>query len=82
MGELSWGTPLFFDLWVAGMAGGAYFAAFLTHLFGANEDQRLLKLATYVGVPMVLLGVLTLVVDLGEPFRFWHLYVGLTPYWW
>ena len=82
MGELSWGIPLFFDLWVAGMAGGAYFAAFLTHLFGADEDQRLLKLATYVGMPMVLLGVLTLVVDLGEPLRFWHLYVGLTPYWW
>ena len=82
MGELSWGIPLFFDLWVAGMAGGAYFAAFLTHLFGADEDQRLLKLATYLGVPMVLLGVLTLVVDLGEPLRFWHLYVGLTPYWW
>ena len=82
MGELSWGTPLFFYLWVAGMAGGAYFAAFLVNLFGADENRSLLKLATYLGVPMVLLGVLALVIDLGEPLRFWHLYIGLTPYWW
>lgn len=82
MGELGWGTPLFFDLWMAGMAGGAYFAAFLLSLFGPDEDKRLLKLAVYIGVPLVLLGVLTLVIDLGEPFRFWHLFVGLRPFKW
>ena len=82
MGELNWGTPLFFDLWAAGMAGGAYFAAFLINLFGTDEDQGLLKLATYVAVPLALLGVLALVVDLGEPLRFWHLLVGLSPWDW
>lgn len=82
MGELTWGTPLFFDLWTAGMAGGAYFAAFLIHLFGADKEKRLLKLATYIGVPLVLLGVLALVIDLGEPFRAWHLFVGLRPSSW
>jgi len=75
MEELTWGTPLFFDLWMAGMAGGAYFAAFLFHLFGADKEKRLLKLATYIGVPLVLLGVLALVIDLGKPTWSWHLFV-------
>jgi len=82
MGELTWGTPLFFDLWMAGMAGGAYFAAFLIYLFGADEEKHLLKLATYVGVPLVLLGVLALVVDLGEPSRARNLFLGLCPLSW
>jgi len=82
MGELAWGTPLILDLWMAGIAGGAYFAAFLIYLFGADEEKRLLKLATYIGVPLVLLGVLALVIDLGEPFRAQHLFVGLRPSSW
>ena len=57
MGELTWGTPLFFDLWVAGMAGGAYFVAFLVNLLIGDKEDRLLKLSTYIGVPLVLLGV-------------------------
>ena len=82
MAELTWGTPLFFDLWAAGMAGGAYFAAFLFGLFGSDEDRRLLKLATYIGVPLVLLGVVAIIIDLGEPLRALNMYIGLRPYAW
>jgi len=82
MGELTWGTPLFLDLWMAGMAGGAYFAAFLIYLFGADKEKRLLKLATYIGVPLVLLGVLAIIIDLGEPLRAFNMYVGLRPWSW
>lgn len=77
MEELTWGTPLFFDLWMAGMAGGAFFAALLIREFGADREGRLLKLATYIGLPLVLLGVLALLIDLGNPIRAWHLYLGL-----
>ena len=82
MEELAWGTPLFFDLWMAGMAGGAYFAGFLLHAFGVDREKRLLKGAVYVGVPLVLLGVMTLVIDLGEPMGSWHLFVRLRPLLW
>ena len=73
--ELGWGLPLFFDLWMAGMAGGAYFAAYLIGLLGGDKEKRLLKAATYMGIPFVLIGVLTLVIDLGEPLRAWHLFL-------
>ena len=82
MGELTWGTPLFFDLWAAGMAGGAFFAAFLLNLFGLDKERRLLKVATYIGVPLVLLGVVLIIADLGEPLRAFNMYLGLTPAAW
>ena len=82
MEELTWGLPLFFDLWMAGVAGGAFFAAFLVNLFDAGKEKRLLRLATYLGLPFVILGVLTLVIDLGEPLRAWHLFLGLRPSSW
>ena len=71
---MDWSTPIWIYLWMAGMAGGAYFAAFLAECFTGEADKRLLRLATYVGIPLAVIGVLLLVVDLGSPLRFWHLF--------
>jgi len=38
-----------------------------------GTQKALLRLATYVGVPFAVIGVLLLIVDLGVPIRFWHL---------
>ena len=71
---MAWGAPIWIYLWMAGMAGGAYLAAFLAERFTGVADRKLLRLATYVGVPLAVIGVLLLVVDLGQPIRFWHLF--------
>ncbi len=71
---MAWSAPIWIYLWLAGMAGGAYFVAFLVERFGGVVDRKLLRLATYVGVPLAVIGVLLLVVDLGQPLRFWHLF--------
>ncbi len=71
---MAWSAPIWIYLWLAGMAGGAYFAAFLAERFTGVVDRKLLKLATYVGIPLAIIGVLLLVVDLGSPLRFWHLF--------
>ncbi len=70
---ITWGGPIWLYLWLAGMAGGAYFAAFLVDRFMGGTQKALLRLATYVGVPFAVIGVLLLIVDLGVPIRFWHL---------
>ncbi|MFC2010044.1 NrfD/PsrC family molybdoenzyme membrane anchor subunit [Chloroflexota bacterium] len=70
----AWAPPIWIYLWMAGMAGGAYFAAFLAERFSGIKDRKLLRLASYVGVPLAVIGVLLLVVDLGSPLRFWHLF--------
>ncbi len=71
---MAWSAPIWIYLWMAGMAGGTYLAAFLAERFTGVADRKLLRLATYVGVPLAVIGVLLLVVDLGQPIRFWHLF--------
>jgi formate-dependent nitrite reductase membrane component NrfD len=82
MTELTWGPPLFFDLWAAGMAAGGYFAAFMLKIVGVDPKARMLRTATYIGVPLVFVGVLLIIVDLGEPLRAFNMYLGLRPFMW
>jgi protein NrfD len=71
---LTWKWELIIYLWIAGIAGGAYFSAFLINAVTRNKYPQLPKIATFMGVPLVLLGSLLLVVDLGEQLRAWHLF--------
>lgn len=73
---MTWEWPIAIDLWVAGMAGGAYFAAFLINRISRGRHELLPKIAMFLGVPLVLLGSLLLVVDLGEQLRAWHLFTS------
>lgn len=79
---MTWEWEIAVYLWIAGIAGGAYFASFLANRFSGGKHNELVQLATYVGVPLVLLGSLLLVLDLGKPFRASHLFVGLSPSSW
>jgi formate-dependent nitrite reductase membrane component NrfD len=71
---MAWAPPIWIYLWLAGMAGGGYFAAYLIERYTKTPDNKLLRLATYLGVPMAVIGVLLLIIDLGAPLRFWHLF--------
>jgi formate-dependent nitrite reductase membrane component NrfD len=71
---MTWEWPIAIDLWVAGMAGGAYFGAFLINRITRGRHELLPRIAMFLGVPLVLLGSLLLVVDLGEQLRAWHLF--------
>lgn len=70
---ITWSAPIYIYLWLAGMAGGAYFAAFLAEHLSGEVNKRLFRLASYLGIPLAVIGVMLLVVDLGSPLRFWHL---------
>jgi formate-dependent nitrite reductase membrane component NrfD len=72
-----WQVPVY--LWLAGMAGGAYFAAFLAESFRIGKEEGLLKAATWLGVPAVILGSLLLTSELGQPLRFMHLFGTFFP---
>ena len=75
MESMVWEWPIFIDLWAAGVAGGGFFAAFLVNRLTGGKHKRLLQIATWIGVPLALLGVLLLVLDLGNQIWFWHLMV-------
>jgi len=71
---MAWSWAIYLYLWMAGMAGGAFFAAFLAERFAGLNNNKLLKLSTYFGVPLAIIGVILLIVELGQPLRFWHLF--------
>lgn len=76
---LTWELPIAIDLWIAGIGGGAYFAAFLMDRITRGRYELLPKIAMLLSVPLVLLGSLTLVLDLGEQLRAWHLFTRFRP---
>ena len=71
---MTWTALIWIYLWLAGMAGGAFIAAKAAGRFSGSKDDSLLRLATYLAVPLAVLGVLLLIFELGNPIRFWHLF--------
>lgn len=71
---MTWGAPIWIYLWLVGMAGGVYFAAFLADRFSGGGNRQLLRLAVYLGIPLAIIGMLLLIIDLGNPLRFWQLF--------
>lgn len=71
---MTWKWELVIYLWIAGIAGGAYFVAFVVNWLTGRKAEQLPKIALLVGVPLVLVGSLLLIVDLGEQLRAWHLF--------
>lgn len=68
-----WYIVLYF--FIGGLAGGCYFLAAVIDLFGRRADRPLARLGYYVAFPAVVLSGLLLTVDLGRPFRFWHMLI-------
>lgn len=71
---MTWTALIWIYLWLAGMAGGAYLAAFAVNRFSGGKHDSLLRLSTYLAIPLVVVGVLLLIFELGNPIRFWHLF--------
>lgn len=76
---MAWGSLLWFDMWLAGMAGGAYIVAFLVNHFSGGSHKNLVRLALYAGVPLAMVGVLLVIIELGHPIWFWHLFTAFKP---
>ena len=55
------------------LAGGTYFLSAMIDLTG--RDRRLARLGYYITLPLLLVIGIVLIVDLGRPDRFWHLFV-------
>jgi polysulfide reductase chain C len=74
-----WEWPIWLYLFLAGVAGGGFFAAFLINLLTRGKQKALLQISTWIGLPLVLVGVLLLVLDLGNQMNAWHLFVRFLP---
>src|SRR5262249_48794526 len=59
--------------------GGSYAVASMLRLFGRSSDEPASRLGYYASFAALLPCPVLLVVDLGQPIRFWHMLVNTTP---
>ncbi len=63
----------------AGIAGGSYTVGTLLRLWGGRDDRHASRTAFLIALPALIFCPAFLTIDLGQPFRFWHMLVDTTP---
>ncbi len=75
MENLEWGILIVNYLFVAGLSAGAFaISSFATYL-GGPHFRRVAQIGALIAPWPVMLGVGLLVLDLGRPLAFWHLFL-------
>jgi formate-dependent nitrite reductase membrane component NrfD len=69
--DWAWWIVLYF--FVGGITGGVYFAAAWLDLFGDGRDRVTMRLGHLLAFPLIIVCAILLIVDLGQPLRFWHM---------
>jgi protein NrfD len=69
----NWGWWIVLYFFVGGVTGGVYFAAAWLDLFGDENDRPAVRLGHRLALPLIVLSAVFLIVDLGQPLRFWHM---------
>jgi len=74
-----WTWYILFYFFLAGLSGGTYVLASLLRLGGNPADEPAARTGFYVAFPALLICPILLTLDLGQPLRFWHMLVDVTP---
>ena len=78
-GGPDWTWYILFYFFLAGLSGGSYMIATLLRLRGHPADEPAARLGYYAALPPMLVSPLLLALDLGAPWRFWHMLWNTTP---
>ena len=73
--EVPWGLWITIDLSSIALGAGAFTLSAIVYLFGIKRLQPIVRLAVFVGFIGYSSALLTLVMDIGRPDRFWHPWV-------
>jgi formate-dependent nitrite reductase membrane component NrfD len=68
-----WGWWIIGYFFLGGIAAGAYFMATMIDLVGNPEDRPLARIGYLLALPLITICGVFLILDLHEPFRFWHM---------
>jgi len=67
-----WGLWITIDLSSIAMSAGAFSLCAVVYLLGLKRYQAVARTATFIGLIGYTMAVLTLMLDIGRPDRFWH----------
>lgn len=70
-----WGWWVILYFFLGGLAGGSYVIATLLQLAGEPRDEDAVRLGYLISFPLVVICGLLLIIDLGQPLRFWHMLI-------
>lgn len=70
-----WGLWITIDLSAIALGAGAFTLSAIVYLFGLKRFTPIVRLAVFVGFIGYTSALLTLVMDIGRPDRFWHPWV-------
>ncbi len=70
--QVPWGLWITIDLSAIALGAGAFTLSAVVYLFGLKRFQPIVRLAVFVGFIGYTTALLTLVMDIGRPDRFWH----------
>ena len=70
--SVPWGLWITIDLSSIALGAGAFTLSAVVYLFGLKRLQPIVRLAVFVGFIGYSAALLTLVMDIGRPDRFWH----------
>ena len=70
-----WGLWITIDLSSIALGAGAFTLSAVVYLFGLKRFQSIIRLAVFVGFIGYSSALLTLIMDIGRPDRFWHPWV-------
>lgn len=73
--SVPWGLWITIDLSSIALGAGAFTLSAVVYLFGLKRFQSLIRLAVFVGFIGYTSALLTLIMDIGRPDRFWHPWV-------
>src|SRR4030066_361081 len=73
--SVPWGLWITIDLSAIALGAGAFTLSAVVYLFGLKKFQSIIRLAVFVGFIGYSTALLTLIMDIGRPDRFWHPWV-------
>ncbi len=77
--EMAWGFPVALYLFVGGMGAAAFYVGVIADIFSKGKLRDVARFGSYCILIPIVVGLLMLVIDLGHPFRFWHLMLQFYP---
>jgi Ni/Fe-hydrogenase subunit HybB-like protein len=69
--QVPWGLWITVDISAIALSGGAFFLSALVHIVGIKRFKPIAKLAVFIGLLGYTTAVMTLLLDIGRPDRFW-----------
>lgn len=70
-----WGLWITIDLSAIALGAGAFTLSAIVYIFGLKRFRPIIRLAVFIGFIGYTCALLTLIMDIGRPDRFWHPWV-------